>query len=255
MKTTILMTFVLFVCGIRLNAQQFIDKAVVEYEVKTSIKKTMGAGMWQDMMKDNMSDFKTGYYQLTFAGNKSIFRFDHWDPAMKIPDFLRKSDEENAWYFDHDARKYNMQKNIYGSNFNIDDSIPVIQWHLSNESRIIAGYNCRKAIGKIMDSVYVFAFYTDEITLSGGPCSINGLPGLILGVTIPRMYTSWIATKVNTDAVIDGKKIAPLAAKKYYTIPGFKSMLVARSEDWFGSNEDEAETKRFKEQFFWGTAL
>jgi GLPGLI family protein len=36
-----------------------------------------------------------------------------------------------------------------------------------------------------MEDVYVFAFYTDDITtISGGPCSINGLPGMILGLTI-----------------------------------------------------------------------
>jgi GLPGLI family protein len=70
-----------------------------------------------------------------------------------------------------------MQKQIVGTNFVVEDSIPNIQWKLTNEHREIAGYNCRKAVGKIYDDVYVFAFYTDDIIISGGPCSINKLTG------------------------------------------------------------------------------
>ncbi len=183
------------------NAQQFISKAVIEYEVKANIKKTMGNDSWAEMMKENLPTFKTGYYTYTFSDNKSVYKFDHWDPSVKIPAYLRSGDEENVWYFDHRIGKFNMQKNVAGTNFNIEDTIPSLEWKLTNENRIIAGFNCRKAVAKIFDSVYVFAFYTDEIMISGGPCSISGLPGMILGVTIPRLFTSWIATKVMLNGV------------------------------------------------------
>jgi GLPGLI family protein len=49
-------------------------------------------------------------------------------------------------------------KQIVGTNFVVEDSIPNIQWKITNEHREIAGYNCRKAVGKIYDDVYVFAF-------------------------------------------------------------------------------------------------
>ena len=70
-----------------------------------------------------------------------------------------------------------------------------------HETRNIAGFNCRKAYTILFDSVYVFAFYTDEIMISGGPLGIHGLPGMILGITIPRMHTSWIATKLQINGV------------------------------------------------------
>ena len=145
------------------HSQQFITKAVIEYEVKANIKKTMGNNMFADMLKENLPQFKTGYYNFIFADNKSVYKFDHWDPSAKMPEFLRKSDEENIWYFDHNTGKFNMQKNLWGTNFNVDDTIPPLQWRLTNENRMIAGFNCRKAVAKIFDSVYVFAFYTDEI--------------------------------------------------------------------------------------------
>ena len=56
-----------------LHAQQFITKAVIEYEVKANIKKTMGSGMFEEMIKENLPTFKTGYYTYTFANNKSVY--------------------------------------------------------------------------------------------------------------------------------------------------------------------------------------
>jgi GLPGLI family protein len=191
-----------------LHAQQFINKAVIEYEVKSNFKKNMGNRSWIEQI-DNLSTFKTAYFTLTFADNKSIYKFDRWDPTTRIPDWFKKNDEENIWFYDYNNSRYNIQKNIWGSSTIIEDSIPKLEWRLSNENRIIAGFNCRKAVAKILDSVYVFAFYTDEILISGGPSSINGLPGMILGLTIPRLFTSWIATKVSLNGV-DAKSIKPV---------------------------------------------
>jgi len=154
------------------RAQEFVDKAVIEFEVNTNLKKTMSDNSWQEMMKDNMSDLKESYYTYTFADNKSVFKFDRWSPKTRIPKYFKDRDEENSWYFDFTAGIINMQKQIVGTNFVITDSIPKIEWKITNENREIAGYNCRKAVGKIMGDVYVFAFYTDEITISGGHSKI-----------------------------------------------------------------------------------
>ena len=252
MKLKIFFITALVASAVNLQAQQFINKASVEYEVKTNIKKTMGNSMWEDMMKEAMPDFKTAYYNFTFANDRSIYKFDHWNEKTKLPDYIKRNDEENVWYFDYAAGKYNMQKNVFGSAFNIADSIVPIDWKLENESRVIAGFNCRKAVGKIMDSVYVFAFYTEEITVSGGPCSVSGLPGLILGLTIPRMYTSWVATKVMVNGVNESS-IKPVTAKKYFTGNSLKLMLKERMKEWI--SEDDPDSNKWAEQLFWNVSL
>ncbi len=48
------------------QAQQFISKAVIEFEVKTNIKKTMGNESWDELMKSPLPDIKTGYYKNIF---------------------------------------------------------------------------------------------------------------------------------------------------------------------------------------------
>lgn len=238
---------------VAVHAQQFISKAVIEYEVKANIQKTMGNNRWEEMLKDNLPQFKTGYYTFTFADNKSVYKFDHWDEKAKMPEFLRKSDEENVWYFDHTAGKMNMQKNVFGSNFNVEDSIPLLEWKIINENRVIAGFNCRKAVAKIFDSVYIFAFYTDEITIPGGPCSISGLPGMIMGLTIPRLFTSWIATKVKVNTVPEST-IKPVTVKKYYSSKTLRSTVYERIKDW-RSSDDEPEQKQQMDRFVWNILL
>lgn len=235
-------------------AQQFVDKAVIEYEVNTNLKKTMTNDSWDEMMKENLSDLKISYYTYTFENNKSVFKFDRWSPKTRIPKHEKEADEENTWFFDFTARKMNIQKQIVGTNFVIEDSIPNIEWKITNEHREIAGYNCRKAVGKIFDDVYVFAFYTDDITITGGPCSINGLPGMILGLSIPRLYTSYIATKIDLKTQ-DSAIIKPIVAKKTYDFIGLKTLIEEKTKDWYTYGEDKEENKRQKNMFLWNAFL
>ncbi|MCG9791429.1 GLPGLI family protein [Flavobacterium algicola] len=237
-----------------LIAQEFVNKAVIEYEVNTNLKKMMSSNSWDEQMKENISDLKISYYTFTFANNKSIFKFDRWSPKTRIPKQMKVVDEENVWYYDFDSNKMIMQKQIVGTNFVIADSISTIQWQITNEHREIAGYNCRKAIGKIMNDVYVFAFYTDDIVISGGPCSINGLPGMILGLTIPRLHTSFIATKVDT-SLKNAAEIKPITAKKNYSFITLKTEIEGKTKDWFNYGQDKEENERQKNIFLWSSFL
>ncbi|HRB31033.1 MAG TPA: GLPGLI family protein [Ferruginibacter sp.] len=253
MKNKFLFTVCLSFCSITpLLAQQFIDKAVVEYEVKTNVKKTMGNSSFAEMLKDKLPQFKTAYYNLSFANNKSIFKFDHWEPNSTMPEFLRRNDEDNIWYFDYNQGTSSIQKGVFGTMFNIEDSIKHINWKFENENRMIAGFSCRKAVGIIMDSVYVFAFYTDEITIPGGPCSVNGLPGLIMGMTIPRLYTSYIATKVMLNDV-NVAAIKPIPSKKPMSFTELKKTFIERTKEWGGG--DDEDSKKWIDQLLWNTFL
>ncbi|MGB4884967.1 MAG: GLPGLI family protein [Ferruginibacter sp.] len=253
MKKYLFIAFLVCANSVLANAQTFIDKAIIEFEVKTNIQKTMGSSPMAEMMKNQFPKFRTGYYNFIFSGNKSIYKFDHWSEKEKMPDWFRRSEEASTWYFDHDAEKYSSLKEVFGTKFNIADSIQKINWKLVNESRVIAGFNCRKAVGVVMDSVYVFAFYTDEIVISGGPCSIQGLPGMVLGLTIPRLYTSWIATKVMVNTV-DEQAIKPIEAKKTFTRVTLKDLINERTKDWGGGDDDE-DSRQWMEQLKWNIML
>ena len=253
MKSIYLFLAMLFLSS-NSNAQQFVDKAEIEFEVNTNLKKMMTDNSWDEMLKENLSELKTSYWKFTFADNKSSYKFDRWSEKTRIPKYQKDQDEENVWYADFTTQTRSSQKLIASTNFVLTDSIAKIEWKITNENREIAGYNCRKAVGKIFDDVYVFAFYTDDITISGGPCSINGLPGMILGLTIPRLYTSFIATKINVSDV-KTSEIKPIASKKTYSALELKTLLTEKTKDWFNYSDDEEEKKKRKNNFLWNAFL
>ena len=253
MKSLKLLIIILFFI-INATAQQFVDKAEIEFEVNTNLKKNMSNNSWDEMMKENLSELKTSFWTYSFIDNKSIFRFNRWSEKTRIPKNLKDQDEENSWYYDFNSKTMSSQKQVVGSNIVINDSIAPIEWKITNENREIAGYNCRKAVGKIFGDVYIFAFYTDDILISGGPISINGLPGMILGLTIPRLYTSYIATKVNL-TVSNPTEIKPITSKKTYSTQEFRNLIEDKTKDWWMYENDEEVKKREKNVFLWTSFL
>src|SRR6185436_20963272 len=141
MKHAIYSFITLALLAFNANAQQFISKGTIEFEVITNVKKTMGTSFWAEQLKDQMPTFKTSYFNYTFADNKSIYKFDHYDEKKaKVPDFLRRGEEDNEWYYDFTTGFTNIQKKLWGTVLNLKDSVNQIQWKLTNESRLIAGF-------------------------------------------------------------------------------------------------------------------
>ena len=212
-----------------LKAQQFLDKGMIEYQVVINNHKAMGEGSWAEMFKDKIPRLSTSYYQLIFNGDNSIYKFDRKEEKTRSP--WGNDGEDNIWFNDFSNEKSVMQKSIFGDTYLLTDSTKNMDWKITNESRIIAGFNCRKAVAVLFDSVYVFAFYTDEILVSGGPMSLGGLPGMIMGITIPRMYCSWVATKVAITGVNFSTINAPVKGKKK-AASELKETVVNATKDW-----------------------
>lgn len=214
MMKKIALLMMMFAATLLVNAQQYINTGMIEYEVRINNHRMFGDGFWAEMWKDKMPNFSTTYYKLTFDDNKTVYKFDRLNERDKLP-WGTNNAEDNIWYNDFNTDTRTNQKFVFDQTYILSDSLMKMDWKLiPNETRDIAGFVCRKAQTIIFDSVYVFAYYTDEITVSGGPMGIHGLPGMILGVTIPRMFTSWIATKLEINGVKTSIIAAPTKGKK-----------------------------------------
>jgi GLPGLI family protein len=219
-------------CFNNTKAQVFIDKGMVEYEVKMNNHKALGNGTWAELMRDKIPKLSTSYFQLTFNTDKSIYLFNRKDEKSKAPSWLNEGAEDNIWYNDYKSESFVQQKSVFGDTYILTDSLIKIDWKMTNETREIAGFNCRKAVGKLFDSVYVFAFYTDEITVSGGPMGLHGLPGMILGVTIPRMFSSWVATKLEINGINYNALNTPPTKGKKKKAKELQETAVKVTKDW-----------------------
>ncbi len=225
----------IFCCAWHSNAQKFINAARVEYERKTYIKKIM-----QEMSDadDNnaeymarMPDYRTEYFDLLFSGNKSVYKTGK-ESDQKISEWMSAGIISTV-YTNMDSNSYHSQKQVYDKNYNIIDSLPHIDWKITDDTRTIAGFTCRKATGRFCDSLFIVAFFSEEILLSGGPETFNGLPGLILGLVIPRMHVSWYAIKVDFPE-IKPEQITPPATKKgkHTTLKAMLKELGENVNDW-----------------------
>ncbi|SDC45158.1 GLPGLI family protein [Niabella drilacis] len=233
--------------AIPVHAQKFITSGTVEYEVKTNIKKGLEAedDMWSRALLDKIPAFSVNYYNFSFQDNKGLYKFDHTGDKQKIGSWLSGVEEDNIWYNDYGTQKYTNLITI--DNYNIvEGDLRKIRWKLSpTETTVIAGFNCRKASAVLFDSVYIFAYYTEEIPVTGGPMGLHGLPGLILGVTVPRLYTSWIATSLKLDPAV---AIKPPSKGKKVTEAFVMNALNEYGKRWTGGS-------KFTNTLIWRTFL
>jgi GLPGLI family protein len=212
-----------------MNAQ-FIKAGKIEFERRTNQHSFLeDENMFDAMIKESMPKFAVTYNDLIFDEKTSLFKEGKDPEHNKIHWSINYM--SNTVYRDLEKGARTTKKNMFGTDYLVQDSLLKIDWKITNEPRTIAGFECKKAVGRIFDSVVVIAFYTDEILASSGPESFGGLPGMILGLAIPRLHTTWYATKLE---LIEAPSIAPPKEGKKYNGDQFKKEVseMLKSNEW-----------------------
>lgn len=203
---------------------RFTTEGTIEFEKSVNMHALIKKNMNKDNefyylpafeeFKKTQAQFKVLKSTLVFSKDKTLFTPEPVDVSARtwfsdIP----ASTQNNIIYTDLSSGKSIVQKSVFEETFLVSDSTRKINWKITSETREIAGYNCRRANAIIMDSIYVVAFYTDEIPVSGGPESFTGLPGMILGLALPYENISWFAKQVFDKPIATGAVIAPKKGK------------------------------------------
>jgi GLPGLI family protein len=212
----------------------FVTHGKIEFERKVNIYAQMqdeDQEEWKDWVKKNMPQFKTTYFDLSFDANKTLYHPGRENSENDKIWYGENVAEENVIYSDFDHQKSIGQKRAFEQLFLVEDSVRKIKWKITDETKTIAGFNCRRANAIIMDSIYVVAFYTDEIITPGGPESFSGLPGMILGVALPHQHITWFATNLTMDPVKETDLKAPVKGK-ITTNALLKETLKESLKDW-----------------------
>lgn len=214
-----LMTLLLAIILLKVNAQpQFIKSGKIEFEKKVNMHKQLDIEEdegFRTMIKKMIPPVKTTYFDLFFNNGKTVYKPGREVvTTQKVPEWFDGPANDNIIFTDLDQQNVVSQKTVFDDVFNIQDSCRKIKWKITPDTRTIAGFDCRKATAIIMDSVFVVAFYTDQIVTPGGPESFSELPGMILGLAVPRLYTTWFATKLETIDVKEATLVPPKKGKK-----------------------------------------
>lgn len=230
-KHFFLCLIVLFSCYVTKAQQIFLDKVSIDYAKTVAVWPLMKEiePEWFERGKSRMPKETISYFNFSSHGNKSVYKRTK---EAEIPRnmWFQPFADDNTVYNDYTTGKTITKKPIYEETYLVQDSLLKIKWKITADTRNIAGFECRKAIGILFDTVAVFAFYTDEIMISGGPEGIHGLPGMILGMGIPRLHTTWFATKVKLD--VDIKSIVPATKGKNQTRTSMISTLNTALKRW-----------------------
>lgn len=190
----------------------------IEFERKMNIyaqMEEMEDNSWFEKLKSQIPKFMTTYFDLSFDTGRSIYK-----PGREVEGnnmfkmFGGGPATDNIVMSNFATKRVKASKSVYDQKFLVEDSLRVMEWKEKDELRTIANFKCRKAVGRICDSVYVVAFYAEDIPVAGGPESFGGLPGMILELAIPRLHTTWVATKVELTPAKDADFVVPEKGKK-----------------------------------------
>lgn len=243
LKSLVMLVALLINMNLFAQNAHFVENGVIEFEkksnmyaiIKKKIKDRDESYIQQafDQYKKNNPQFKTAKSTLSFTKSKSVYKWPAVNETMNNNWFASDvlADLKNTIVTDFDSQTSITQKSIYEDNYLVKDSVRKINWKITDETRDIAGYECRRANALIMDSIYVVAYYTNQIAVSGGPESFTGLPGMILGLALPHENITWFATKV-TEVTVPDKDLLPPTKGKPTDNKGLYKILLEAMKDW-----------------------
>ena len=216
-----------FSCTMHLCAQ--ITAAKITYERKTNLYKKYKGDSPSNWIKE-ADKIKLDYFELYFNDTISLFK----PQESELREQMDWSTEKNTVYQNFNTGNRYVIKNFWGEELHLLDSLCKRKWKITESSRKIAGYNCRKAMWQANDSTRLYAWFSLDISPSTGPETFNGLPGTILGLATEEGGVIYFAKKVevikpNASIFVVPKK------KKVYTTPELKAEMTKRwgKETWF----------------------
>lgn len=192
----------------------FERKANSHKQLDDMMKGQPGSENMLDQVKKQIPKYKVDFFELFFNQDISLYKLAKDGLTESKMMMGNQPADRNTVYRDLTKNQNIAEKFIYDKTYLIQDSIPQYQWKITEEFRKIAGYNCRRAETIIMDSIYVIAFYTDAIVTASGPESFSGLPGMILGIVMPRLNVTYFATKVDQYIPDEKGLLAPTKGEK-----------------------------------------
>ncbi|HEX6849699.1 MAG TPA: GLPGLI family protein [Chitinophagaceae bacterium] len=183
---------------------------------------TEGKSLWQPVEDDGQGE------DMTFGSEGGGMRM-----TFRMP-----GSDDIAYHNIPDSKKVD-QRELGGKSYIISDSIRKMNWKVAGETKMILGHNCMKATTqrtqesfrmtmdngeakreKVMDTMNIVAWFTNEIPGSFGPDTYQGqLPGTILEIDVNNGRNSFKAIEISPK--VDVAKIKEPSKGKKVTADEF----------------------------------
>jgi GLPGLI family protein len=212
------------------NCVAQVHNAKIVYERKTNLYKIPSEDDRIKRWVKEEDKIKTEYFEMFITDTMSLFRPQESD----IRENFQWLTTKNTVLQDFQRGTRFMIKPIWGEETHLTDSIVIRKWKITESTRKIAGYTCRKAMWRANDSTRIYAWFSYDLTPSTGPESFNGLPGTILGLATEDGGVVYFAKKVEVIRP-DPREFVLKKKKKVFTMTELKAQLTKQygHEKWF----------------------
>ena len=184
-----------------------LKSGVITYERKINLLKKYTTERSRKWIGDEK--VKIDLFELQFTGNTSLFKPILGESQGKMDWTTSK----NTVYQNLNSKTRLSVYSIWGESVYVRDTAIQRKWKITDRKRIIAGYECRRAIWNKNDSTNIYAWYTNKINPSTGPETFNGLPGTILGLATEDGGVVYFAKTIK-ESYIDPDQLEPETKKK-----------------------------------------
>lgn len=222
----------LYLCSLAQNSE-FNNNAVVEYKIF-----------------NNTDSPNTMYATLYINGSTTIYIEKYSEQVYnnakeEVNRTNRITTDVEYLKIDH-KRKEIYSFEYFGQNMAIvKDDYSNLKWDITQDTKVIAGYQCVKATTSYRGKDWV-VWFTSEIPLAFGPWKLHGLPGLIIEVYDSANTFTLKAEKIEyrKDAIFD-KEFSTLVKTKNKKILSKKQFIQDQDErdanleaEWRQNNPD-----------------
>ena len=234
----IFLTGVLFLLTANTFAQITTGKII--FERRTNLMKRFGDNPRMKNFITEQNKYRNESFELLFNDSMCVFRYLENDEP-DATGFMKYMTTRNTVYQNISSSQKTVVMDLWGSEAILKDSMQRRQWKITENKRVIAGYNCRKAIWEMNDSTRIYAWYAIEVVPSIGPEGFAGLPGAILGMATEDGSVIYFAKEVKAMEQPVVKLEEPsMKGKEVYTEEQLKEMLKGRMGQWVKPADLEA---------------
>ena len=212
----------------------------IVFERKTNLKKRFGDNPRMKNMITEENKYRIENFELLFNDTMCVFRPLPEDEPSAQQGFMKFLTNKNTVYQNINKREKFIIMDLWGNNAYVRDTMDKRTWKITESTRNISGYNCRKAIWAMNDSTRIYAWFSADIVPSMGPEGFQGLPGTILGMATEDGGVIYFAKEVKAMDPPMNALIYDAKGKEIYNEEQLKGMLMQRMGQWVKPKDLEA---------------
>jgi GLPGLI family protein len=208
------------------SSGKILYKEVIKVDLPTKVKDDPKNQAWIDKMpKTRESD-----RELLYHGEKSLYKNIKKEKAPNERKYMYDYQEpDNHYYIDVEADESVHLTDFFGKAFLVTGEHKERIWKMTKNQKMIKDYLCFEATaGDTTDQVTVW--FTPQIRTTAAPMYLNGLPGLILEVSMNEGKFKLSASEITLDETKEEEIDQPKKGKKI-TKEKYDAMVKKKTEE------------------------